>query len=99
MDLSLSEEKGAPYVSLDFIFNGIKLHLDKEVQIRLEKKTKAVPSIANDMYGDAPEEDAGIKETNRSEPLTWLKMSKKHQLRYYLKKKDRQIIQSKKEIE
>jgi len=99
MGLSLSEEEGAPYVSLDFMFNGIKLYLEKEIQLRLVKDTKEASSLGNDMYGDAPDEEVGIKEIKRSEPRVWLEMSKKHQLKYYLKKEDQQEILSKKEVE
>jgi len=99
MGLSLSEEEGAPYVSLDFMFNGIKLYLEKEVQVRLEKDAK-YKSKRNFFDGVIDNnEDVGIKEVKRSEPRVWLKMSKKHQLKYYLKKEDRQTIQNKKEAE
>ncbi len=99
--LSLSEEKGAPYVSLDFMFNGIKLYLEKEVQIRLEKNTKMEEDEEDNFFGEGgdKDEEVGVKEIERSEPHTWLKMSKKHQFKYYLKKEDRQEILSKKETE
>jgi len=99
--LSLSEEDGAPYVSLDFIFNGIKLHLEKEVQIRLEKNTKMEEDEADSFFGegDDKDEEVGVKEIERSEPHTWLNMSKKHQFKYYLKKEDHREVLSKKETE
>jgi len=99
--LSLGEDEGAPYISLDFMFNGIKVYLEKEIQGRLEKKTNNVVKVGNYLYGTKPETDGdvSVKEVERSESRTWLKMSKKHQLKYYLNKVDRQKIQDKNEVE
>ncbi|MBL1276786.1 MAG: hypothetical protein COB30_011925, partial [Ectothiorhodospiraceae bacterium] len=99
--ISMGEEEGAPYISLDFMFNGIKVYLEKEIQGRLTKKTKVENPDGDTYFGaDSSEpEDFAIKEIKRSEPKTWLKMSKKHQLKYYLNKVDRQKVQNKDEVE
>jgi len=97
--ISMGEEEGAPYISLDFMFNGVKVYLEKEIQGRLVKNTMEASSIGNDMYGEPTNDVAGVKKIERSEPKVWLNMSKKHQLKYYLNKNDRQKIKAKDEVE
>jgi len=100
--LSLGEDVGAPYISLDFMFNGIKVYLEKEIQGKLEKQTKGFANKSNKFHRSNESDSAAevnVKEVKRSEPRVWLNMSKKHQLKYYLVKEDRQTIQSLEEAE
>lgn len=101
-----NNDDSAPYVSLDFMFNGIKLYLEKEIQLRLEKNTKNTQaSDADDVFGEvadevlAEDDEIGAKEIKRSEPRVWLKMSDKHQFKYYLDKEDREKVESQKELQ
>ena len=98
-----SDEKddSAPFVSLDFMFNGVKVYLEKEVQVSLIKDTtnEIGSDKDSDMFEDvddtqAPPDTSG-KESQKYEKV-WLKMSDKHQFKYYLDADDREEIKSQK---
>ncbi|MFK5950577.1 MAG: hypothetical protein QM500_17630 [Methylococcales bacterium] len=88
-------DDSAPFVSLDFMFNGVKAYLEKELQISLEKITpeQVGEERDDDMFGDIVEDvpDASGKEVQKYEKV-WLKMSKKHQFKYYLDSDDNEDI-------
>ncbi len=94
-DVKDKKEK-APYVALDFMFNGVKVYLEKEVQIDLGKDTKEGKSKSNSLYGNKKDNlalpDISVKEVQKYEKV-WLKMSKKHQFKYHLDSDDQEDIQ------
>jgi len=82
------------------MFNGVKVYLEKEVQVKL---VKAIPKQVggnrdDDMFGDEPIEqnatdlpDSSAKEAQKFEKV-WLKMSQKHQFKHYLNAEDNEEI-------
>lgn len=101
-DKENSQPDDAPYISLDFMFNGIKIYLEKEIQLKIEKSSST--DFGDGLFGkvadDALDEDeeVGTKEVKRSEPRTWLKMSDKHQFKYYLDKEDKEKVKNQKQL-
>jgi len=79
-----------------FMFNGVKVYLEKEVQIRLNKDTSKEASASKD--DDMFDEEITTKEAQRFEKV-WLKMSDKHQFKYYLNADDREEIKNPKDPE
>jgi len=92
-------DDSAPFVSLDFMFNGVKVYLEKEVQVTLVKNTakQVGGSKDDDMFGDVNDSetppDASGKEAQKYEKV-WLKMSDKHQFKYYLNADDREEVKA-----
>ena len=79
------------------MFNGVKVYLEKELQISLEKITpeQVGESRDDDMFGSVVEDipDVSGKEVQKYEKV-WLKMSKKHQFKYYLDSDDSEEIKT-----
>ena len=44
-------DNDAPFVSLDFMFNGVKVYLEKEIQLSLKKKTTTSSDDSQDFFG------------------------------------------------
>jgi len=92
-------DNDAPFVSLDFMFNGVKVYLEKEIQLSLKKKTTTSSGDSQGFFGEAVSDslplengdEVAAKETERLEKV-WLKMSDKHQFKYYLDAVDREYI-------
>jgi len=84
---SKQTDDSAPYIALDFMFNGVKVYLEREVQVSLDKKTKRKSNLQDGFF----EAEPSVKEAERFE-RTWLKMSDKHQFKYYLDSDDQEDI-------